>query len=35
MARDDVAGILGLLHLDGSVIRGAGGWRNAGSADAR
>jgi DNA processing protein len=35
MSRDDVEGILGVLHLDGSVIRSAGGWRNARSTDAR
>lgn len=29
MSRDDVEAILGLLHLEGVVIRGGGGWRSA------
>jgi DNA processing protein len=34
MTRDDVAGILGVLDLDGSAIRSGTGWRKIGSADA-
>ena len=35
MAREDVEAILGLMLLEGRVVRSSGGWRLAGATDAR